>query len=106
LYTRNEAEIVNEAAIACGYNRDMYVKSKVNIPLSYLSEWKPSQTWNNLPYKLVPAIGKGNTMMMLTRTSFKANTYAMSGFIDLYESWSKKIAQEALEATIDLGKGE
>jgi len=95
IYTRNEEEIINEMALVCNYNRLMVGLAKVHIPLSFLSEWKPPYTWSSLNHKLVPAIGKGNTMMMIARTTLKAGV--VNGFVSLYDSWDKKVAQEAKE---------
>jgi len=94
-YTRDSAEIINEIAAACGYNRSMYDRNKVkvNIPLSFLGEWNPSYSWNRIDYELVPPIGKGNTMMMVPRLYLKSPIGSgVSGFMDLYDAWDKKLA--------------
>src|SRR3569833_2521600 len=62
VYTRDESEVINELALICWYNRDMLGKTKVNIPLSFLDEWKPIYTCNQLYYRLAPASGKWSTL--------------------------------------------
>ncbi len=90
LFSRQELSYIAELAKICRYPLSYYTQPVSPVPLSFLKTWKGANTWSQLDFRVVEAVGRSSELLLFNKDLVKAdqNQYPFS---DLFETWNKSV---------------
>lgn len=89
LFSRREMDYITELTKVCQYPSSYYTQPKTPVPLSFLKTWKGENSWSQIDFRVVEAIGKAGEVLLINRDMVKnSNQYGLS---DLFDKWNKSL---------------